>query len=165
MLFFFFFKQKTAYEIYQCDWSSDVCSSDLSSGGFTGEWVNGEDADLALRLGVASGFVQISSPETFAYREHDDSAMKDLTRTLAGVKFMIHTENAGSYPGGKARALNRWRILTRHIRPVTLDCLKQGLFQDAWALYRATFGWNAALGYWKYLIGFPVLALRSSKLS
>ena len=28
--FFFFFKQKTAYEIYQCDWSSDVCSSDLS---------------------------------------------------------------------------------------------------------------------------------------
>ena len=28
-LFFFFFKQKTAYEIYQCDWSSDVCSSDL----------------------------------------------------------------------------------------------------------------------------------------
>ena len=27
----FFFKQKTAYEIYQCDWSSDVCSSDLHS--------------------------------------------------------------------------------------------------------------------------------------
>ena len=25
----FFFKQKTAYRIYQCDWSSDVCSSDL----------------------------------------------------------------------------------------------------------------------------------------
>ena len=29
VVFFFFFKQKTAYEIYQCDWSSDVCSSDL----------------------------------------------------------------------------------------------------------------------------------------
>src|SRR5881275_9296 len=25
----FFFKQKTAYEIVPCDWSSDVCSSDL----------------------------------------------------------------------------------------------------------------------------------------
>ena len=25
----FVFKQKTAYEIYRCDWSSDVCSSDL----------------------------------------------------------------------------------------------------------------------------------------
>src|SRR5213596_3981293 len=29
MLFFFCFKQKTAYEIRPCDWSSDVCSSDL----------------------------------------------------------------------------------------------------------------------------------------
>ena len=28
---FFFFKQKTAYEIKECDWSSDVCSSDLIS--------------------------------------------------------------------------------------------------------------------------------------
>src|SRR3546814_4459770 len=29
MLFFFFFKQKTAYEVRISDWSSDVCSSDL----------------------------------------------------------------------------------------------------------------------------------------
>ena len=29
VLFFFFFKQKTAYEIGTGDWSSDVCSSDL----------------------------------------------------------------------------------------------------------------------------------------
>ena len=28
-VFFFFFKQKTAYEIGTGDWSSDVCSSDL----------------------------------------------------------------------------------------------------------------------------------------
>src|SRR5213075_3491653 len=28
---FFFFKQKTAYEITRRDWSSDVCSSDLRS--------------------------------------------------------------------------------------------------------------------------------------
>src|SRR3546814_10837358 len=28
---FFFFKQKTAYEIRISDWSSDVCSSDLSA--------------------------------------------------------------------------------------------------------------------------------------
>src|SRR3546814_2156799 len=30
MFFFFFFKQKTAYEMRISDWSSDVCSSDLS---------------------------------------------------------------------------------------------------------------------------------------
>ena len=28
-ILFFFFKQKTAYEIVSRDWSSDVCSSDL----------------------------------------------------------------------------------------------------------------------------------------
>src|SRR3546814_8885343 len=28
--FFFFFKQKTAYELRISDWSSDVCSSDLA---------------------------------------------------------------------------------------------------------------------------------------
>src|SRR3546814_18846634 len=29
LMFFFFFKQKTAYEMRISDWSSDVCSSDL----------------------------------------------------------------------------------------------------------------------------------------
>src|SRR3546814_10284852 len=29
LYFFFFFKQKTAYEMRISDWSSDVCSSDL----------------------------------------------------------------------------------------------------------------------------------------
>src|SRR3546814_7188947 len=32
MCVFFFFKQKTAYEMRISDWSSDVCSSDLSTG-------------------------------------------------------------------------------------------------------------------------------------
>src|SRR3546814_10639726 len=31
-IFFFFFKQKTAYEMRISDWSSDVCSSDLGPG-------------------------------------------------------------------------------------------------------------------------------------
>src|SRR3546814_8151533 len=30
LVFFFFFKQKTAYEMRISDWSSDVCSSDLT---------------------------------------------------------------------------------------------------------------------------------------
>src|SRR3546814_16059556 len=31
LYYFFFFKQKTAYEMRISDWSSDVCSSDLAS--------------------------------------------------------------------------------------------------------------------------------------
>src|SRR3546814_3566116 len=36
-LLFFFFKQKTAYEMRISDWSSDVCSSDLVAGGLVGQ--------------------------------------------------------------------------------------------------------------------------------
>src|SRR5919198_5518151 len=39
LFFFFFFKQKTAYEIVSRDWSSDVCSSDLQRGDQRGEEV------------------------------------------------------------------------------------------------------------------------------
>src|SRR3546814_2539913 len=35
-MYFFFFKQKTAYEMRISDWSSDVCSSDLHAGGNEG---------------------------------------------------------------------------------------------------------------------------------
>src|SRR3546814_5446675 len=34
VLLFFFFKQKTAYEMRISDWSSDVCSSDLHVDGY-----------------------------------------------------------------------------------------------------------------------------------
>src|SRR6059058_3771831 len=41
-VFFFFFKQKTAYEMSLRDWSSDVCSSDLNSWSrlHSRRWVN-----------------------------------------------------------------------------------------------------------------------------
>src|SRR3546814_7883471 len=42
-VFFFFVKQKTAYEMRISDWSSDVCSSDLPGMGVTldGNWQSG----------------------------------------------------------------------------------------------------------------------------
>src|SRR3546814_5720193 len=53
LFFFFFFKQKTAYELRISDWSSDVCSSDL-------QFVKGADTGLALGLprlrGLANPF-------------------------------------------------------------------------------------------------------------
>src|SRR3546814_4940276 len=36
LVFLFFFKQKTAYEMRISDWSSDVCSSDLFAAGDEG---------------------------------------------------------------------------------------------------------------------------------
>jgi GT2 family glycosyltransferase len=130
-----------------------------AAGGLTDEWINGEDADLAMRLGVAAGFVQITAPATFGYREHTLSAMKDTKRTLAGAWYQVRAEQQGRYPGGVERARQRWQILTRHLRPVTLDCLRLGLRPDAWALYRALLGWHLSLGRWKYLAAFPMKAL------
>src|SRR3546814_1165171 len=60
-MLFFFFKQKTAYEMRISDWSSDVCSSDLVAGldidGEAGDGPRcggrgGADAELAQRLRV-----------------------------------------------------------------------------------------------------------------
>src|SRR3546814_10342560 len=45
---FFFFKQKTAYEMRISDWSSDVCSSDLDGGG-RGEGRSGRASRCAWR--------------------------------------------------------------------------------------------------------------------
>src|SRR3546814_1880336 len=54
MYSFFFFKQKTAYEMRISDWSSDVCSSDLmrSSAGVIQEQANLALTDLRAVLGV-----------------------------------------------------------------------------------------------------------------
>src|SRR3546814_4749028 len=50
LMFFFFFKQKTAYEMRISDWSSDVCSSDLLAALLA--WVA---APLAPLTGMALG--------------------------------------------------------------------------------------------------------------
>src|SRR3546814_6327212 len=62
----FFFKQKTAYEMRISDWSSDVCSSDLSPTGRT----------LAVK---GDTFKQKSS--AVEYRERDDGTLSE-TRIL-----------------------------------------------------------------------------------
>src|SRR3546814_5856722 len=47
-ILFFFFKQKTAYEMRISDWSSDVCSSDL--------WQRADDhSELALNIDLIVG--------------------------------------------------------------------------------------------------------------
>src|SRR3546814_9128130 len=50
---FFFFKQKTAYEMRISDWSSDVCSSDLLAG--SGKTIFRLDCDAADMAGDFPG--------------------------------------------------------------------------------------------------------------
>src|SRR6056297_2072064 len=54
LVYFFFFKQKTAYDILRSDWSSDVCSSDLVATSDSGHWGAGStDARWALENRLA----------------------------------------------------------------------------------------------------------------
>ncbi len=131
----------------------------LQSGCFSEMNTNGEDADLALKLGTAPGFVQITGPSTFGYFQHEANVTKDLAKTLAGAWHKVRSEKAGSYPGGPERARERLTILTRHLRPVTLACLSADLAGDGWKLYSAAFRWHLSLGKWKFLLGFPAQAM------
>jgi glycosyltransferase involved in cell wall biosynthesis len=131
----------------------------LAGKGFTNEPINGEDADLALRLGTAPGFVQVTGPETFAYRQHDANVMKNAARNVQGARYLMVQERNGAYPGRDQRAHERWQILTRHAKPASVEGVRHGLLPEAWWLYRQMVRWNMALGHWKYLFGFPLLAL------
>src|SRR3546814_6897525 len=54
-LYFYFFKQKTAYEMRMSDWSADVCSSDLRTEA-------GDDRRQTRRQGPGRDFVLPSPP-------------------------------------------------------------------------------------------------------
>ena len=127
-------------------------------GGFSTEWINADDADLALRLGQAAGFVDIQAPATFAYRDHAGSLKSKTDVSFRSLAYMIAQERAGAYPGGDARRRERLEILTRHVRPFTLECLRAGAISQGWNVYRKTFAWHLAMGRASYLFAYPVLA-------
>jgi len=133
-----------------------------NSGGFATRPANMEDHDLALRLGTAPGFVSISNPVTIAWRRHGATETADLSKSIAGANVLVSAERSGAYPGGAARADERRRIITRHVRPIAMECLRMGRRRDGHRLYRSTFGWNAGAGHWAYLAAFPVLSAWSS---
>src|SRR3546814_5221430 len=111
MIFFFCFKQKTAYEMRISDWSSDVCSSDLvrpyekdgrmKRARFTEEQIIGvleeveagaKTADLARRHGVSEatiynwkakyGGLEVSEAKRLRSLEDENAKLK---RLLAGA--------------------------------------------------------------------------------
>src|SRR3546814_1117178 len=96
-MFFFFFKQKTAYEMRISDWSSDVCSSDLKRADARDELTRIE------RLGhvVVGPDLKTDNPvNVFAQRrQHDDGysggraqPAADAEPDLAGQHDVQHHE-------------------------------------------------------------------------
>src|SRR3546814_5107541 len=92
---FFFFKQKTAYEMRISDWSSDVCSSDLVAG-VPGAGAQPLDA-LDLVIGLLPDLVeavtleQHRQVEAVARREREVAAKhRDVDRRGHGSIVALH---------------------------------------------------------------------------
>src|SRR3546814_16302500 len=87
---FFFFNQKTAYEMRISDWSSDVCSSDLNMR--TLHFIKNEEkrrriaretmdiyAPLAERIGMYEFMTEM---QTLAFRELEPDAYESISKRL-----------------------------------------------------------------------------------
>src|SRR3546814_9074665 len=112
---FFFFKQKTAYEMRISDWSSDVCSSDLSD--FT--------VCDSLKVTVAG--------ETLAYRLYHfrlaASGWEHAAVVLGGESFAAlseHLQDALWKLGGEPRSEEHKSEIQSLMRiPYAVFCLKK----------------------------------------
>src|SRR3546814_3277004 len=82
-VFFFFFKQKTAYEMRISDWSSDVCSSDLTNPGETWDFNSDMDMELTtLKIDGKDRRVQMHAPKNgYFYRSEERRVGKECVST------------------------------------------------------------------------------------
>src|SRR3546814_14738621 len=85
---FFFFKQKTAYEMRISDWSSDVCSSDL------GQAAGARDDKLRMRASAGEGYATALAVK--ARQAEFDAAYQDLFKRAAAS---ASTPGAAPTPG------------------------------------------------------------------
>jgi len=131
----------------------------LAIGGFTPQFRAAEDPDLCLRLGIAPGFVQVIAPATFGYREHTGHISSGARFAVEGALNLVNAELGGAYPGGKDRRWERWRILTRHVRPAAIAGIRNGMIRCGFTLYLNTFIWQLSIGAWRFVFGFPPLSV------
>ncbi len=131
----------------------------LAEGGFAEDRYNAEDHDLALRLGNAPGFVQITAPVIVGHRMHDGNEMGNTGNTLAGLERLVRTEKLGGYPGGQRRSADRRALILHHVRPAVVAAARLGEFRSAARLYRSTFLWNLRAGRGTYLAGVLAIAV------
>src|SRR3546814_13372939 len=85
-MYFFFFKQKTAYEMRISDWSSDVCSSDLPIGHAGQRAGIGTTRDHGIdACGVRAGTV---------FAQTGDGNQRPFARHDSGEAFLQHLHGA-----------------------------------------------------------------------
>src|SRR3546814_1472124 len=91
VLLFFFFKQKTAYEMRISDWSSDVCSSDLpamrtqcghrEASRMTSDDIQRRAADRTGRAKYGNGALSAHNPSRSLHRSEERRVGKECVST------------------------------------------------------------------------------------
>src|ERR1044072_9752440 len=99
-----FFKQKTAYEIYQCDWSSDVCSSDLGRVDAADQLHVAEDARVAREV----------DRRAVRERQHEPRALADVGAVGRSVRVERVREREAHPTGLDGAALVRAQVGNLH---------------------------------------------------
>src|SRR3546814_4450963 len=133
---FFFFKQKTAYEMRISDWSSDVCSSDLGVRADDG----GTVAHLARRLlaGLARpARTRLGDPLTGASRLDDRARHPQPVARAAGAgdDLVVVDDLAGLYPGVELPVRRRRRGHPRARRSEAHTSELQSLMRISYAVF------------------------------
>src|SRR3546814_13789947 len=108
LYFFFFFKQKTAYEMRISDWSSDVCSSDLCSA--PGKWGTIGQAPVAIRI-LPAVIVWPEPSSTSCGTATDARSRKNSTLLLpsvAGQRPSSLETSDGTWPRSATRPNPHW---------------------------------------------------------
>src|SRR3546814_18947891 len=98
MYMFFFFKQKTAYEMRISDWSSDVCSSDLID----------FDRILAAALGAIHGLVGRVDQLAYGARHFGRNQQRAHATCNRIARLRQHGRQAGVKIDGNAQAPSAW---------------------------------------------------------
>ncbi len=118
-----------------------------------------EDVDLWLRAGCVPGYIHVVAPVLSAQRQHQRRVTRDLPKMLDGLSFLISQERSNRYPGGSEQKPVRKARLAMASRSIAVDCLQCN--QIGWGLrtYLVSFGMNLRQYRFRFLFGYPVLAL------
>src|SRR3546814_9568531 len=109
---FFFFKQKTAYEILISDWSSDVCSSDLNINNFLCALSGREE----LTEELSSAFLLGGCKQGLGFALFNDHAFVEkyhAVRHVSGEAHLVSHDDHGAFFFGQA--VNRRRSEERRV--------------------------------------------------
>ena len=130
---FFFFKQKTAYEIYQCDWSSDVCSSDLRLEGQTKIYGTDIIVGESTMLGATSAaFFELDLLKVVGRGEavRIYALLGDVSLAHSMEFTELKAQNAGMLEAYRTR---KWGKAARHLKKCAE--LADAIFGDRLATY------------------------------